>query len=106
MVDTNVGFRLCAYLRSISCRLTFADGKEVELTEVAVTEEIQCEYKLNTMVHGFCASAVIDTATIRDTVAKLRLDYHISFTGNPSEGPQCFETVVPVFVRRTVYGGS
>ena len=31
LVESNVGFRLSAYLRSISCRLQFASGREVGL---------------------------------------------------------------------------
>lgn len=106
MVSTNVGFRLGAYLRSISCRLQFADGKEIEFDSVAFTECIETEYKLNTMVHGFWAHGVTDISKIRDTVAKLRLDYHLSFTGHPEEEPSHFEVVVPVLRRRTAYGRS
>jgi hypothetical protein len=104
MVDTNVGFRLSAYLRSISCHLRFASGEEVEFDRVAFTENTEAEYKLNTMVHGFWASAVVDMTSIRNTVAKLRMDYHISFTGHESEVPQFIETIVPLVRRATVYG--
>jgi len=104
LVNTNVGFRLSAYLRSISCRLRFASGEEVGFNELGFTEDLEAEYKLNTMVHGFWAAAVVDMDTIRDTVAKLRMDYHISFTGHESEAAEFFEIVVPLVRRRTVYG--
>lgn len=104
LVETNAGFRLSAYLRDISCRLRLASGQEIEFDEVAYTEDTEAEYKLNTMVHGFWASAVTDMNTIRNTVATFRMDYHLSFTGHEYETPEYFEAVVPLVRRSTVYG--
>ena len=104
LVESKVGFRLSAYLRSISCHLRFASGEEIEFDEVAYTEDMEAKYKLNTMVHGFWASGVTDMDTIRNTVANFRMDYHLSFTGHESETAQSFETVVPLVRRTTVYG--
>lgn len=104
LVESDVGFRLSAYLRSISCRLKFASGEEIEFDEVAYTEDTEAEYKLNTMVHGFWASAVTDMETIRNTVAKFRMDYHLSFTGHETETAESFEAIVPLVKRSTVYG--
>ncbi len=106
MVSTNVGFRLAAYRRSISCRLQFPDGKEIDFGSVAFTESVEAEYKLNTMVHGVWAHGITDIPKIQDTVATLRLDYHVSFTGHPEEEPSHFEVVVPVLKRRPAYGRS
>ncbi len=100
MVDSNAGFRLSAYLRSISCHLRFASGREIEFDDVAYTDDTEAEYKLNTMVHGFWASAVTDMNTIRNTVAKFRMDYQLVFTE-----PESFEAVVPLVRRSTAYGG-
>ena len=72
--------------------------------EVAYTEDTEAEYKLNTMVHGFWASAVIDMTTIRNTVAKLHMDYHFIFTGHETETPESFEAIVPLVKRTTAYG--
>jgi len=104
LIETKIGFRLSAYLRTLSCRLTLSEGKDIDFDEVGFTEDLEAEYKFNTMVHGFSASAVTDLASIRNTVAKLRLDYHISFTGHPTEEPDCLELIVPVLRRPTVYG--
>jgi len=103
LVESSVGFRLSAYLRSISCHLRMASGKEIEFEEVAYTEDTEAEYKLNTMVHGFWAWAVTDMDTIRNTVATFRMDYRISFTGHESEKAESFETVVPLVRQMTVY---
>ncbi|MFZ0912778.1 MAG: hypothetical protein WBQ76_04440 [Candidatus Korobacteraceae bacterium] len=104
LVHSNVSFRLCAYLRSISCHLTFASGKEIEFDEVAYSEATEAEYKLDTMVHGFRASAVTDIDTIRNTIATFRMDYSFSFTGHEDEITGSFQAVVPLVKRSTVYG--
>ena len=103
LIESTVGFRLSAYLRFIPCKLRLASGKEIEFKEVAYTEDTEAEYKLNTMVHGFRASAVTEMDTIRNTVAKFRMDYRMSFTGHESESAEFFETVVPLVRRETVY---
>jgi hypothetical protein len=104
LVESKVGFRLSNYLRSISCHLRFASGKEIEFDEVAYTDDTEAEYKLDTMVHGFWASGVTDVDTIRNTVATFRMDYRLTFTGHESETAKSFETVVPLVRRTTVYG--
>jgi len=104
LVESKVGFRLSAYLRSIACHLRFASGEEVEFDEVAFTEETEAEYELDTMVHGFWAVGVADMATIRNTVARFRMDYRLSFTGCETEPLQCFEAIVPLVRRSTAYG--
>jgi hypothetical protein len=104
LVQSNISFRLSAYLRSISCHLMFASGNEIEFDEVAFTEDTEAEYKLGTMVHGFWASAVTDMDTIRNTVATFRMDYRISFTGHEDETAESFQAVVPLVRRSTVYG--
>jgi len=96
LVESAVGFRLSAYLRCISCSLQFASG--------AFTEEIQAEYKLNTMVHQFWAVGVTDMVTIRNTVAKFRMDYRLSFTDHEAEVAERFEAIVPLVRRSTAYG--
>jgi len=98
MVQTNAGFKLSAYLKSIRCHLTLPSGEVIELTDVSYSDS--CRYRLETMVHDFWASGVADMKTIENGVGTLRLDYHISFTGHPSEEPVSFETVVPL-LRRT-----
>ena len=104
MVHSKVGFRLSVYLRSISCRVALPSGKQIEFEEVAFTEDIQAEYKNDTMVHWFWASAVTDMKVIRNSVGKFRMDYLLSFTGHPTEEPDYFETIVPLVKRPTIYG--
>ncbi len=94
MVQTNVGFRLSAYLKTIRCHLTLPSGEVIELTDISYSDS--CRYCLETMVHDFWASGVADLKTIENGVGTLRLDYHISFTGHESEEPNFIETVVPL----------
>jgi len=101
---SSVPFKLSAYLRSVSCHLRFASGTEIEFDEVSFTEATEAEYKLDVMVHEFRASAVTDMETIRSTVANFRMDYSFSFTGGEDEIAGCFEAVVPLIRRSTVYG--
>ncbi len=103
MVKTNVSFRLDAYLRDISCTLTFQTGKTMEFEEVSYTEALECKYQLNTMVHGFWASGTTEMKEMENGVGRLRLSYLLSFTGHPSEEPSFVEYVVPIIRRRTAY---
>jgi len=102
LVKTNVGFRLSAYLKHISCNLTLSSGEVVVFDQVSFTEDLTCKYEMETMVHGFWASAIADMPVIKDTVARLRVDYHLSFTGHPSETPAFFEAVVPLIRRASL----
>ena len=103
MVETNAGFSLEAYLRDISCTITFSDGETMEFEEVSYTSLLVCEYTQNQMVHGFGASGQRAMKEIKNSVGKLRLDYHISFTGHPSEESDFKEYMVPVIKRPSVY---
>jgi hypothetical protein len=58
MIPTNTGFRLSAYLRSMSGRLEFPAGESLELDSIAKTEG--CAYEMGHMVHDFWASVVTD----------------------------------------------
>jgi hypothetical protein len=99
MVDTNAGFRLSAYLKDVSCRLTLPSGEAIQFHEVGYSDNIACEYEFETMVHDFWASGVADMPVIKDRVGILRVDYHLSFTGHPYETPKYFESVVPLLKR-------
>lgn len=103
MVKSNIGFRLSAYLREISCRLTLASGKVIEFEQISYTEDTQAEFVLDTMVHWFWASAVTDMEVIRNSVGIFRMDYLVSFTGHPTEEPDFFEAIVPLIRKPTVY---
>src|SRR5437870_7092549 len=48
MVQTNVGFRLSAYLKTISCHLTLPSGEVIELTDISYSDS--CSYCLETMI--------------------------------------------------------
>jgi hypothetical protein len=103
LVRTNVGFRLSAYLRSISCHLHIPGVDEFEFDSVAIDEDPMCDIALNMMCHHFRASAIRTAAPKRDTMATLRLEWHVSFTGHPSEAPETKELVVPLIrVRNSV----
>lgn len=97
MVKTNCGFSLTGYLREISCRIFLADGKTVELRcSVAVASR----YDGSTMVNDFWAVGTTDSYNYQVTSARLQLDYHLSFTGHPTELPARIELPVPVINRR------
>ena len=100
IVTTNAGFRLSAYLKEISCRLTLPSGEVIVFDKISYSDDLTCKYELNTMVHDFWASATTDMHPIKDSVATFRVDYRISFTGHPSEESRYFETIVPL-IRRT-----
>ena len=106
LVTTNVGFRLSAYLKNISCRLRLVSGETIEFEEIAYSENLVCQFQLETMVHDFWASGIANMPTIKDQVGVLRVDYHLSFTNHPYERPSFFEVVVPVIARTTRYALS
>lgn len=103
MVKTNTTFRLSAYLKAISCQLTLPSGESFLFDKVGYSDPTWCKYEIETMVHEFWASAVVDMPRLEDRVGVLRLDYHLSFTGHPYEKPSYFETVVPLVERRSAY---
>jgi hypothetical protein len=86
MIDTSVGFRLSAYLKELSCKLTLPSGEDIVFEEISFSEDLICKHQLNTMVHDLWASASADIKEIRNGVGKLRIDYRISFTGHEAEG--------------------
>ncbi len=103
MVETNTGFRLGAYLKDISCTLTLPSGKRIEFSEVSFTEEPECKFQMNTMVHGFWASGITEMMKMENGVGVLRLNYWLSFTGHSSEKPKSVEYVVPIVRRSSAY---
>lgn len=104
MVETNAGFRLSAYLRAISCALTFPNGRTMEFDEVSFTHDLECKYQQNTMVHGFWASGTTEMKKLENGVGKLHMNYWLNFTGHPSEEPCSVDYVVPIIRRRSAYG--
>ena len=104
LVHSNVGFRLNAYLRNIACHLTLSSGLVVPM-DTSYTINTQAEYTLDTMVHLFWAWGEVEMDIMRNSVGKLRVDYHISFTGHPYEEPDSFEVIVPLIVKTRKYKG-
>ena len=104
MVETNVGFRLGEYLRDIRCSLTFSNGKVMEFESVSFTDNLECKYQSNIMLHGFWASGITEMKVLKNAIGKLKLDYCLSFTGHTEEEPKSIEYVVPIIARRSVYG--
>lgn len=105
MVETNVSFRLSAYLKDLSCDLTFPDEVVVEFDDVSYTEAIECKYQQNTMVHGFWASGLTEMKKLENSVGKLRLNYRLSFSGHPYEKPSSVDYVVPIIRGWSAYEG-
>ena len=105
LVHSNAGFRLDAYLRKLSCQLTLSSGQVVTM-EHAFTVDTQAEYAFDTMVHKFYAQGEVKMESMRNSVGKLRVDYHISFTGHTCEEPDFFEMTVPLVVITMEYRGT
>ncbi len=97
MVKSNIGFRLSAYLKDISCAITLPTGEKIEFYDVSYSDK--CDYEMETMVHGFWAYAISKLYIAKHSVCLLRMDYHISFTGHPSEEPKFIEILVPLINR-------
>lgn len=104
MIPTTLGFRLSTYLRDISCTLKLTSDEVVPLDCIAYTEE--CLFQSGVMVHDFWAGGVTAMPRILDGVGKLRLDYHISFTGHPYEEPNFIELAVPLLRRECLPPGA
>ncbi|MBU4295270.1 MAG: hypothetical protein KJ862_05205 [Proteobacteria bacterium] len=102
LVHTDVIFNLNAYLRNLTCQLTLSSGLVVPM-DTSYTIRTQAEYVMETMAHLFWASGEAELESMCNSVGKLRLDYHISFTGHPDENPDFFETIVPLVVRTRKY---
>ena len=102
LVSTNAGFRLSTYLKGISLELKFSSGEIVSFHEIAFGDDVEC-YELDTMVHDFRASAIVDMDKMQNTVGVLTLNYHVIFTGHPTEEPQSISYTVPIIKRSTVY---
>lgn len=106
LVSTNATFNLDAYLRDIYCTLTFQAQSPVRL-ECSYSVDCVAEYSHETMLHNFKAwgSSNEISLTRGVTLATLRTDYHISFTGHPAEEPQYTVCVVPVVLKTETYKG-
>ena len=91
------GFRLSAHLRDTRMNLEFSSGHVIEFESVSWSEDSR--YELDVMMHDLWAVFIGDVGKVRDGVGRLWLDYHISFTGHPSEEPGRFEALVPVLDR-------
>lgn len=105
LVLTNASFSLDAYLRDIRCILSFASGESVSM-ECSYTVDTMAQYVMNAMVHRFWASGSSRMENLYNTIGKLRLDYHISFTGHEAEEPDFIEYLVPVIVKANTYKGQ
>jgi hypothetical protein len=99
MIETNAEFRLSAYLKDISGELTLSTGERIPIEEVAFSDT--CIYKMGVMMHDFWAAGTSEMKVIRDDIGKLRIDYHLSFTGHPYEEPDYIEMLVPLIGRGT-----
>ncbi len=106
MVDTEVGFRLSAYLRDISCHLILSTGRIITFQDVSFSDAVICKFERNLMVHDFWASGVGNMPVIRNGIGTLRVDYRLSFTGHDGEDYESFQMVVPLIKRETIFDRS
>lgn len=105
LIHTNASFRLSAYLKNISCKLTLPSGLDVPMN-VEYSIDPEMKYELDTMVHLFWASGELKIDKMRNSVGMLRIDYQISFSNHPSEESSFFEKPVPIIVKTWTYNGA
>ncbi|MEC8376892.1 MAG: hypothetical protein ACI9DO_001362 [Reinekea sp.] len=105
LIDTNASFSFPHYCRSISAKLTLQNGTEIPLS-IGFSQSVSIPYQADTMVHDFWLSGEVKDIRLKSTVARLRVDYHISFTGHSSEEPSSFEIHVPLIVNTSLYKGQ
>lgn len=99
MIETSGGFRLSSYLRDISGHVEIPSGQVIEFKEISLSYDSR--YKCGVMLHDFWAWGIGRLDVIHDSIGKLRLDYHISFTGHHYEAPDYIELPVPLLARGT-----
>jgi len=78
---------------------------QVVSMEAAHTVNLESKFVLDTMVYGFWAWGEVEMKSMQNSLGKFRMNYHISFTGHPSEEPDFFEVVVPLIVKTWKYKG-
>lgn len=105
LVHTNVTYSLYAYLRSLDLSLRMPTGESVQMDH-SYTLCTETAFALDTMVHEFTGSGVVDMQPMVNTVAILRIDYHLSFTGHPTEKPEFYETKAPLIAVTHKYNGA
>jgi hypothetical protein len=91
------GYSLTSYLKNIECYITLEDNTQIKFEEISIS--VNSDYAFDTMVHSFKAVAITNLNKIKGAVGKLRVIYHISFTGHPSEEPEEFQLAVPIVKR-------
>jgi len=99
LVKTKVTFSLSHYMKSINCRLALQDGTEIDFRHISYSVGIMCGYAFQTMAHDFWASTITDLTDIEQSLALLRVTYHISFAGHAYKELRSFEKVVPIIKR-------
>lgn len=73
--------------------------------DVSYTAETVADHEMDTMVHFVWAWGVCEMEDMRDTVGRLRIDYHFSFTGRSFKKPDYFEVVAPLLIITRTYKG-
>lgn len=99
MIETTAGFHLSTYLKEISGELTLSTGERIPMEEIAFSDA--CIHKMGVMMHDFWAAGTSELKIIANDIGKLRIDYHLSFTGHPYEEPDYIEMLVPLIGRGT-----
>jgi hypothetical protein len=104
LVRSEVSFSSGRYLKDLECRLTLPSGEKLAM-KVEWTVDTVTEFRLDTMLHGFRAYRKASLPRMRNTVATLGIDYHLSFIGRPSDQSGHFELIVPLVVMTHRYKG-
>jgi hypothetical protein len=99
LVKTDITFSLSHYMRDISCLLILPDGTEIDFDNISYSHCAFFEFAFDTMAHRFKASTITDLTSIKPSLALLRVNYNISFTGHHYEEAESFEKVVPIIRR-------
>lgn len=79
LVKARINFCLSSYIRNVTCTLTLSDGQKIKFKSVSLSDE--CIYRMGYMVFDFWAHGEVVMPVIEDSVAKLRVDYFLNFSG-------------------------
>ena len=89
LVFTNVSFSLTAYLKEMRSWLTLPGQIKLEARSMSVT--VGCVYSENIMIHDLRVCFVLPYQKLEESIAHLKIMFHVSFTGHSSEEPTYIE---------------
>jgi len=98
LVFTNAGFSLTGYLKEMQSWLTLPGQKE--LMSLSMSVSVGCIYSEEIMIHDLWTNFILPNQKLESSIAHLRMMFHVSFPGHPTEEPAYIErmaVIVPYF---------